>query len=256
MSLIPVLASALPILATFIGGFVVMRWKKDLHPWLSLSGGLLLGIAFIDLLPEAFDYGRSSGMDTSLISGISLIAILIFHILDKTVSLHAHHDHASDHHPEEACYEDRHRGTHAYVRAVSMMIHGGLDGVVVGAGFVIDPRLGLLVTTAIIAHAFSDGMSTVTVLRQGLGRGHRLIAPLFALVSLSPFVGALLGMRLGLQSQTISAILAFIAGFFIFLSLSDLLPQAHSGKLARRHALLLTALGVMMIVFFRFVTPE
>lgn len=250
MAITPILLSALPIASTFLGGLVVLRWKKDLHPWLSLSGGLLLGVAFLDLLPEAIDQGVTSGLDVKVITGLTLLAILVFHLLDKALSFHAHHEHP-DGHPEEACHDDRHRGTKAVIRAASMIVHSVLDGVAIGAGFAVDLRLGVLVTIAVITHDFSDGMSTVTVLKAGLGHGHRSILPLLIADALAPFLGAMIGIRLGLNGAIVAGMLAFFSGFFIFLALSDLLPQAHSGKLARRYALALTTLGILAVVFIQ-----
>jgi ZIP family zinc transporter len=242
--------STLPIISTLIGGFVVLRWKKDLHPWLSLSGGLLLGVAFLDLLPEAVTRGTENGLPLKLILGVTLVAILVFHLLDKALSFHAPHVHVHGE-PDEHCDNDHHRKTKAWIRGFSMCFHSLLDGVAIGGGFAADYRLGLIVTLAVITHDFSDGMSTVTVLKHGLGPDHRGITPLLVLDALAPFVGAILGTWLALSSSVIALLLATFAGFFIFLSLSELLPQAHAGTMSRKFGLSLTALGILIVIFIQ-----
>lgn len=250
VSLAPLLLSALPILSTLVGGLVVYKWKKDLHPWLSLSGGILLGVAFLDLLPEALEHGGEHGLSVSTVTGTALVAIVFFHLVDKVLSFHAHHYHP-DAAPTEACVNDAHRahGTRAYVRASSMVLHSMLDGIAIGAGFAANAELGLLVTLAVILHAFSDGMSTVTLLISGLGHGHRATLPFLFLNALAPFIGSLIGGWLALSGSLIALLLALLAGFFIFLALSDLLPQAHSGQMRPAVGISLTLAGIVFVMF-------
>lgn len=244
------LFSFLPILSTLLGGFAVYRWKKDLHPWLSVSGGVLLAVAFLDLLPEAIERGTEAHVEVKLLLGATLGAILLFHLLDKILAFHAHHEHPQDGH-NEPCENDKHKRTKAWIRGFSMCFHSFLDGVAIGSGFAVDFRLGLLVTTAVVMHDFSDGMSTVTVLKHGLGHNHRGILPVLFLDALAPFVGARIGTLLGLNSTIIAFMLATFSGFFIFLSLSELLPQAHEGKMSSKFGLSLTALGILIVIFIQ-----
>jgi zinc transporter, ZIP family len=242
--------SALPILSTFLGGYVVYRWKKDLHPWLSLSGGILLGVAFLDLLPDALERGDANGVGHPYILMGALGAILLFHFLDKGLAFHAHHEHVHGE-PLEHCENDRHERTQTWIRALGLTFHSLLDGIAIGGSFAVDPNLGLLVMLAVVTHDFSDGMSTVTILKHGLGSGHKAILPFLALDAIAPFVGSFIGVALAPSAGVIAILLAVFAGFFIFLSLSELLPQAHEGKTPHRFGLLLTLLGIGLVIFIR-----
>ena len=244
----PLLFAAFPVVSTFVGGYVVFKWKRDLHPWLSLSGGLLLGVAFLDLLPEAMERGHDAGFDPMPILAASLAAIILFHILDKVFAVH-HHEHASGE-PVEPCDNDRHRATKAWVRASGMVLHSVCDGLAIGGGFAANYHLGLLIALAVVMHDFSDGMSTVTVLKSAIG-GRRSVLAMLGLDAIAPFIGALIGMAIAPNQTVISLMLAAFAGFFIFLALSELLPQAHSGKLARAHGVALTILGILAVVFIQ-----
>lgn len=250
MSILPVAFSALPVVSTFLGGYVVYRWKKDLHPWLSLSGGILLGVAFLDLLPEGIELGLEAGLSLIGLFSATLIAILIFHLLDKGFAFHSHHEHVHGE-PSEPCDNTHHKKTATWLRASGFIFHGFLDGIAIGGGFAVDFNLGLLVTLAVITHDFSDGMSTVTVLKQGLGHTHKGILPFLALASIAPFFGAFIGTTLAPTPGVISYMLCAFAGFFIFLSLSELLPQAHAGEKPRRFGLVLTVLGILAVLFIR-----
>ncbi len=241
----------LPLISTFIGGYVVYRWKRNLHPWLSLSGGILLGVAFLDLLPEAFEQAVEHNLNIMLVSSGALAAILFFHLLDKLLGAH-HHEHV--HEPaDEHCYNERHRATHAWIRAAGMILHSLMDGLAIGGGFAANTSLGLVITVAVVMHDFSDGMSTVTVLKNALGH-HRGILPALALDALAPFIGVLIGFKLGLSPVIIAVMLSVFAGFFISIALSELLPQAHADK-THRSGLLLTIIGILFVLGFRLLAP-
>jgi ZIP family zinc transporter len=247
------LLALLPVCSTFIGGYVVYRWQRDLHPWLSFSGGILLGVAFLDLLPEAFDIGFLHGLSPQIVGAMALTAILFFHILDKIIPVHGHHEHVSGI-PEEPCTNELHikistsSEGRAWIRASGFIIHSFFDGMAIGGSFLIDPKLGLLIIFAVIMHDFSDGMSTVTVLRNALGsHRHRTSLYVLGIQAFAPFIGALVGMRLAPSETVIALMLSFFSGFFIFLSLSELLPQAHAQTTSRQQSLALTVLGIAII---------
>lgn len=248
------LAPVFPVISTFVGGFAVYKWRRDLHPWLSFSGGVLLGVAFLDLLPEALEQAAEHDVPAQTLFLGTLGAILLFHILDKTLAFHAHHEH-TDGAPEEHCENDRHRHSKAIIRASSMILHSVLDGVAIGGGFAINNEVGIFILLAVIMHDFSDGMSTVTMLRQGLGQKHRWILPFLVADALAPFVGAFIGRLLAPQGSVIAFLLAAFAGFFLFLALSDLLPQAHTGTMSRKFGFFLTILGVCFVWLMRTLGP-
>jgi zinc transporter ZupT len=135
------------------------------------------------------------------------------------------------------------------IRAGGMVLHSAFDGIAIGGGFAIDPQLGILVAVAVIMHAFSDGMSVVTILKDGLGHKHRAILPFLCLGSLAPLIGAFIGFSLAPEEQIIATLFAIFSGFFIFLALSDILPQAHRGKMSKWVGLFLTALGILGVFF-------
>lgn len=246
-----ILYGLLPLASTFAGGYVVYRWKRDLHPWLSLSGGILLGVAFLDLLPEAFDHATENHIDAMVVGSGALAAILFFHLVDKLLGAH-HHEHADD--AGEHCENERHRATHAWIRATGMILHSLMDGLAIGGGFAADASLGLLITIAVVMHDFSDGMSTVTILKNALGPKHRGILPALIADALAPFIGVVIGLRLGISESVIAVMLAVFSGFFISIALSELLPQAHADK-THRAGLALTVLGILFVLTFRLLAP-
>lgn len=242
-----ILAVILPIVGTFIGGQLVLRTKQNIRPWLSLSGGILLGLAFLDLLPEAFEHGTGVGLDFSTMGAVILGSILLFHFLDKFFDFHGHEGH--EHH----CENEQHtkRDLHIWSKIGGLGFHSFLDGLAIGGGFAASARLGLLVTLAVTLHKFTDGMSTITILHS---KGRHPSSRTSNIALLTMIALPLLGLGAGhlftpsLLAQCI--FLAFLAGLFIHLPLSELLPEAHEGKTSRL-SLFLTLIGVGIMLFIK-----
>ncbi len=237
-------AILVPICATLLGGWVVLRSSRSLRPWLSLSGGVLLGLAFLDLLPEAFEHGAEVGWSGTVVGGIVLGSILFFHILDKVFDFHGHEGH------DHACNNGHHKHGHAHLwtRLGGMGFHGFLDGLAVGGGFAADLRLGILVTAALALHKLTDGMTTVTLMRKHEKDGERKKSVL-ALIGIicTPLLGVAASFVLEPSTAFFTFFLAGLGGLFIHLPLSELLPEAHEGG-ASRQSLLLTVLGIALIL--------
>jgi len=248
MSLPPLAAVILPIFSTLLGGYLVLKTKKSLRLWLSLSGGILLGLAFLDLIPESFELASEAPISASLIGAAMILSILFFHALDKFFDFHGHEGHE-----HETCENEKHHHLHIWSRIAGMGFHSFLDGLAVSGGFAISARLGILVTLAIMIHKFTDGMSTVTILHS---HNHTPSKRTTWLALGSMVVLPLLGFALGgilIPSLAAQAIfLALLAGLFTHLPLSELLPQAHEGKTSRL-GLALTVFGVVLMGAIRWI---
>jgi ZIP family zinc transporter len=237
----PFLAVLFPILATILGGWIVLRTRQNMRPWLSLSGGVLLGLAFLDLIPEAFEHGAEAGISGAKIGGFILGSILFFHLLDKLFDFHGHEGHGHE------CANEHHRPVRAWSRVSGMGFHAFLDGLAIGGGFAAGSRLGILVTLGILLHKFTDGMTTVTIMRHqgGSDEKNRSAIALAGIVAL-PLVGLWLGGNLVPTAGMTAVFLAVLAGLFTHLPLSELLPEAHEGKTSKL-GLALTVLGIILM---------
>jgi zinc transporter ZupT len=141
-------------------------------------------------------------------------------------------------HPES----DDHDHAHARVGSVgaaSLSLHSLLDGVGIGLAFKVSTSVGLIVAAAVLAHDFSDGINTVTMILKNRGRTWRA-ARWLLLDALAPVVGVALTFFVSLGDAHLGLVLSLFCGFFLYLGASDLLPESH-----HRHPKLLT--GVMNI---------
>lgn len=236
------IAVFIPIFATLLGGWIVWRTRSHLRPWLSLSGGIILGLVYFDLLPEAFEHAAELSIEPHTIGMVIVGAILLFHILDKLFDYHGHEGHEHD------CHNDKHRSLNSWLRVGGMGFHAFLDGLAIGGGFAANERLGILVTLALALHKLSDGMSLVTLIKLRHGFDKRRAAISLSLLTVLPILGLILGTSLQPSELIVTLFLAFLAGFFTHLSLSELLPEAHEEK-PYRFGLVLTVIGLVAMGF-------
>ncbi len=203
---------------------------------MSFTAGVLLAVCFFDILPEAFNIIRENNLDVTPMLMALVGGFLVFHILEKTITIHhAHENEYADHkHP--------HIGL---LGASGLSFHSFLDGVGIGLGFQVSPHIGLLIAIAVIAHDFSDGLNTVTLMLTHKNTQGRAIKFLM-LDALTPILGVLSTFLFKIPQSFLVLYLGFFAGFLLYIGASDLLPEAHS-KHSSYKMIGLTVLGVLFI---------
>jgi zinc transporter ZupT len=228
------------VISTFIGGQIALKFKNFIKPLIAFCGGTLVAASLLDLIPEALEILEGQGRETVFIFALVLSSFIFFHILDKVVLIHGHsHEEDCDDHPRVS-------GTFP---AIGLIIHSFMDGLIIGAGFLLSFSTGLLVASVVLLHDFSDGLNTVTLL---LRRNHTQKTALLFLIldALAPLLGVLAAHLLQPSKTFLGLIFCFFGGFFLYLGATDLLPEAHKDRGSRK-LVLFTLLGVVIIAGFR-----
>jgi ZIP family zinc transporter len=213
MTFRPVEFALLTLLSTGVGGLAALRLRDQLHLLLGFSAGAVLAVAMFDVLPETFTIDGAHGP----VMGAAAFGFLSFFALERYTALHSarEHMHATSAHESEM-------GTFA---AGALALHSFLDGVAIGVGFQASARLGLLIALGVIAHDFSDGLNTVTVVLSH-GNPVRRAAAWLAVDMIAPVLGAAATLLIQLPAGILPWILAFFFGCFLYIGASDLLPEA------------------------------
>ena len=76
--MVPILLLVVPIFSTMAGGLLALRLRGSLTLLVALGAGLLLGAAFLDLLPEAIVIGPANGVSTTTVLALTLLSFLLF----------------------------------------------------------------------------------------------------------------------------------------------------------------------------------
>jgi ZIP family zinc transporter len=201
--------------ATMLGGSLALRLRDKLHIILGFSAGAVIAVAFFDLLPEALALGGKSH-DISTIVSLTALGFLVYLVLDRLILLHSHaHEH--DHEPAAE--------TRGYVQAGSLSVHSFLDGVAIGLSFQVSAAAGAVVAAAVLAHDFSDGINTVSVV---VGNGGERNKALWWLLidAIAPVVGVIATLFFAVSAESLGLLLAVFAGFFLYIGASDLIPES------------------------------
>lgn len=226
------LAVGLTFLAILAGGLVALRFKDRLHLVLGFAGGAVIATALFELIPEMVELGELFGISLTNLLLISAFGFLFFHILERVVVFQSCKD--------GKC-EEEHGHQHVGVLSASgFSLHAFFDGLGIGLGFLTSFELGLVIALAILAHNFSDGINTATVILRN--RGNQREAIKWVLVNaIAPIVGVGASFFLSGATNLLPYILSFYTGFFLYLGASDLIPEAH-----HRHSSYYTILATLM----------
>lgn len=222
---------------SLVGGVLLLRkasTAKLLAKYATpFAAGALLGAAFFDLLPEAIEQSTKGDAPSWVLGGL-LLFFLLEHFLRW---FHHHHEHG---------HEDI---TQAPLIVVGDSIHNLLDGIAIGAAFLISPATGIVTALAVAAHEIPQEIGDFgLLLKFGYGRRKVLLINIFS--ALMSTVGALVTFYIGKESSIpLAELLAITAGMFIYIAASDLIPTIHESSKGRANyvaaALLLT--GVVVV---------
>jgi zinc transporter ZupT len=201
-------------LMTMLGGLLALHLHDRLHLILGFSAGAVIGVAFFDLIPEAIGLARPA-YDAAAVLLVVATGFVVYMILDRTVAPHGHKGERT-----ERLWQ---RGA---LGAGSLSVHSYLDGFAIGIAFKVSPSLGAVVSAAVLAHDFSDGINTVGVVLAKEG-GRRAALGWLVIDAAAPVVGAISTLLLSFSDQALGFGLALFAGFFVYISASDLLPESY-----------------------------
>ncbi len=238
MDTTPLLPAIAVVAATLAGGAVPLRFERHSRFFLGFSAGTLVGLALLELVPEGLaELGGDPHAPLRLVLGAFLLTML----LDKLHVLHPH-----EHGMDAACPQTEHEHPPLAMHgAWGLVLHSVLDGVALATATRESVAAAVAVGVALSAHKFTDGLTTVALV---LHHHHRraqaarvLLANAGALV-----LGMLAGFALPLQPGQLARLLLVIAGFFLYLGASDLIPSL-TGPSCRKRDVLATAAGMAVI---------
>lgn len=200
------------------------------------AAGALLAASFFDLIPEALH--QSGG---EIIPWV-LAGFLIFFVLERFLRwFHHHHEHKNG--------QDQ---ANRSLIIIGDSLHNFIDGLAIGAAFLVSPITGIVTTFAVALHEIPQEIGDFgLLLSKGMRRRNVLLANIFS--ALTTVVGAALvfgaGQTLDLPT---AAMLAITAGFFIYIAASDIVPTIHQKSSMRtanwETAILLFGVAVVALV--------
>ncbi len=202
---------------SLVGGIYMLYGGRGAH-WLQkiavpFAAGALLAASFFDLLPEALE-----SSDAHTVLTWTLVGFLGFFVLER--GLHWFH-----HHHEEDESTSRH--TNRPLIIIGNTLHNFMDGLAIGATFLVSPASGIITTLAVSAHEVPREIGDFgLLLAKGMSKYRTLLVSLVA--ALAGVLGAILAYGFGeLLAVPTAQLLSLTAGFFIYIAASDIIPTIH-----------------------------
>jgi zinc and cadmium transporter len=244
-----IIANVLTTLVSIaLAAWLSFRWLSSLVDRLvCVSAGLLLTVAFTHLLPEAFH----DAAEPALLGWLLLAGILGLFLLEKVALIHHTHHHEGDAHHHAHGHDAHEARRGGWPVLIGDTFHNFGDGVLIAAAFVVDVDLGVAATAAVLAHEVPHEIGDFMILLNA-GFSQRK-AFMFNLASgAAAVLGGVIGyFVLEALQALLPYALALAAASFIYIALSDLLPEMMRRTSLRRSLpeVGLILLGVVIAAF-------
>ncbi len=243
MHMIPALIAVIFVSLLSLLGALFLIFKrtsltKILSPLLALSSGVLIGSALFDLLPEGVEL-----LDAQAYVFVSA-GIFTFFALEKLLRWHHH---VEGDHP----HEDKPSKTVGYLSLIGDGIHNFIDGVIIGGAFLVSVPLGISVTLAVVAHEIPHELADFTILLHSGFSNSKALWYNF-LSATTAIVGTLTVMMLSqVEHALIPYLIPFGVGNFLYIAMSDLLPELHHprSKASSIFQIILLILGAVIVYY-------
>ncbi len=251
------------ILSSLIGGalsvagaaLVALNARATAVPMLiSYAIGAMLGAVFLEILPE----GIKIATDVHAMTATVLFGILLFFTLEKLVIWrHCHGDHCEVHaiHTKEECPDTHkadatqtkyraaprafnsvikapHNHSHDHGRSGMMVMigdtfHNFVDGILIASAFMVDVKVGIVTSIAIIAHEIPQEVGDFLILlHSGYSKKQA-----FAFNLVSSFATVVGGVAAYFALQHVQGwvptILGLAASSMLYVAVADLIPSLH-----------------------------
>lgn len=216
----------------------IEKIRKVLFLLVSFAAGALLGDAFIHLLPEIVEEnGFTLSISIYLLSGIA-----VMFLIEKVVRWrHCH-----------LPMDKQHVHSYAVMNLLGDTAHNVIDGLIIGASYLVSIPVGIATTIAVILHEIPQEISDFGVLIHGGYSRNRALFFNF-ITALAAVVGTIFALILSSSTEYLTIFLVpFSAGSFIYIATADLIPELHKEVAIRKSfpqfIAFLLGVGIMVLM--------
>ena len=217
-------------LATLSGGVLALRLRSNSGTLIGFGSGAVIGVALMDLLPEALQLGRQAYPPLTL-TALMAAGFMTYVLVDRI----------------SEGLSERSYGLARHVGPGSLVFHSVMDGLGIGVAFNVSTAAGLIVAAAVLAHDVMDGANTITL---GVAAELRPASMRRWLVldAVAPLVGIGLSRTIQTTPETLAVLMAVFAGLFLYIGAAELLPRSRVGAVGLSGAVS-TVLGAAFMFF-------
>jgi zinc transporter ZupT len=196
-----------------LGGFFVVHrdWsQRYLRYFVALGAGFMLGIVFLDIVPES---AKLLGVERAL--EWMLAGYFLVHLFEHILAPHFHfgeetHVHELKHHT-------------GWQAVMGLMIHTFFDGVAIASGFLVSSWLGWMISGAVFLHKLPEGFAVASLM---LATGRSKKQALWSAFALGAATVAGIILTVALRTQ-LGRALPLAGGVTLYVAASDLIPEVN-----------------------------
>lgn len=224
------------IVITLIGGIypLLVRNAKHLTYFVSFGAGTILATSFLHMLPESMNL--LDPVQHASVPKIVFIGFLVLYVIERFIMIHI-------------C-EEEHCDVHAFgiVSFIGLSLHSIIAGVTLGAGIEASYSLGLIMLFALIIHKIPESFTLTTIMMHSNYRRDNIIKLLILYAAMVP-AGILIGTVAfdSTDSGLLGYAIAFSAGMFLHVAVSDLMPEVHRVREKRNLVLASFFVGIIIV---------
>lgn len=220
-SLLPLALGLAAGLSTYAGGLLAMRLLHRRDLIFGLTAGLVIGLALLDLLPEALADGAGP-YDATTIVAVSVAGLALYLLLHRLPAAGG-------------------------LGRITLLLHSLMDGLGIGFAFQVSNATGWLIAAAVLAHDMADGANMVGLT---MVTNDRPKARLWLRANaVAPLVGVAIGQAVRIDRGQFALILALFAGGFLYIGACELLPRSRVANAGWSSALAsVIGLGLMAFI--------
>lgn len=228
-------------LFSLIGGAALLVYSHRARRFsihlVTFAAGALLGASFLDILPESLSNSSPGSYTNDQVLAVVLAGILSFFIIERILlRFHSHED-------------DGHVKSAAPLAYYGDAIHNFLDGVAIAISFLVSNKLGIVTALAVAAHEIPEEIGLFSIFLAASWSKRKIIVFNIAASLLTTLGAVATYLARDVFLQFIPFLLAFTAGNFIYIALSDLVPEIHhqTRKDKGWHVVALLIIGVAAV---------
>lgn len=212
-------------LLSLVGLFFISLKEETVHMLLfylvSFACGAIFGAAYFDLIPESIEL---IGLEGALI--YIVLGFVFFYFLERSLYWFHGHGHLRGDGHVELDGSDERLGvkSFAYLNLVGDGVHNLIDGMVVGASFLVSVSAGLVAALAVAFHELPQEIGDFAVLLYGgLEKSKALIFNF--ITALTAVIGVVLVHFIFSSSHFLGLLIGFAGGGFTYISAAELIPE-------------------------------
>ena len=243
MDLTLIFIVSLSILSPVIGsaiGIIRMPSNVAMYNMLAFAAAVMLSISFLELIPEAIEYGSLSFAIIGLVIGVS-----IMYLFDRLIP-HLH-----------PATLDQEQGGNLKKSALflfwGIFLHNFPEGIAMAVGTVTNIKLSIAVAIGLAMHNIPEGILTSAPYYKATGKRWKAFW-ISSATAIPIAVGFVISYFIfqNISMITLSIIVAATAGIMIYICVDELIP-ASSFKLTNHSTIFSFISGILLVLLLGFI---